>query len=483
MDQNWTLATILDAVGVPQSEQFHHIPITSIQTNPHHCSEGALFIVYPFVLRHLGYERERPALLDAVASGASAVVTTLSRNLFQSPVPVLRVNDIYAVIAKLTVFARQEFAGRVIAITGSVGKTSTKDVIANALSQFGTTHKTLGTENSIGLLCKTIVNAPKTSDFLVLEIGSTESGHINRIRYAPPEIGIVTFVTKSRHREIYGGDSEILKEKLSLFDHLTGAKIAITHETVVEQDRKERNLLADKDINRLITVGLSDHNDIYCTDIRFDGVKSQGVMHVFGTRYPFRLNLPAPHFVNNAMYAAATASVLDLSVEKAIGSLTDITLTEQRIERSRVRLNNGDFEFIDDSYNNGADSTRALLKVLSYRTASRKVFIWSFMGGYDERAAEVHAAMAAEIYATGIDSLIFVGDKAKDVCEAHQFPEFTNFPDWPSLALEIPNLVKANDLVVLKNRDLKNLTNMSEVIKKLGDCYPAGQWKIEDNQA
>jgi UDP-N-acetylmuramoyl-tripeptide--D-alanyl-D-alanine ligase len=483
MEQNWTLATILNAVGVPRPERFNHIPISSIQTNPQHCSEGSLFIADPFVLGLLGYERLRPALMDAVASGASAVVTTLSKSLFQPTIPVLRVKNIYAFIAKLTVFARQDFAGRVIAITGSVGKATTKDVVANALSQFGTTHKTLGTENSIGFLCKTIMNAPKTSDFLVLEIGSTESGHIDRIRFSPPEIGIVTYVTKSRHRKIYGGDSEILKEKLSLFDHLTGAKIAITHETVVEQDRQERNLLADKDINRLITVGLSDHNDIYCTDIRFDGVKSQGVMHVFGARYPFRLDLPAPHFVNNAMYAAATASVLDLSVEKAIGSLTDLTLTKRRIERSRVRLKNGDFEFIDDSYNNGADSTRALLKALSYRKAPRKVFIWSFMGGYDERAADVHAAIAAEIYAIGINSLIFVGDKAKEVCDAHRFPEVTNFPDWPSLALEISNLVKADDLVVLKNRDLKNLTDMSEVIKNLGDCYPAGQWRIEDNQA
>jgi len=377
MDGTWTLNTIFDALGISQPANLPHVLISNVQTNPTNCSANSFFIPTAFSLQKLGYESEISAIKDAIANGAAAVITHQEQFPFSSAIPIIRVKDSRRVLAMLSIYARREFVGKIIAVTGSVGKTTTNDMVSSGLSKFGSSYKTVKSNNPLSGVCMTMINAPFDNDYVTLEIGSMGPGHIRQAEFIQPNIGIITNVWPSAHLENYPDEEALFREKASLLDLLVGPKIGIIHESVRDADRKAGGVIADKQLGRLITIGSTCDNDIYCENAHFDGIKSTGVMWVFGTPYPFELDLAGAHFIDSAMFAVATAAALDQDVSIVIASFANPNVTGRRLERYCIKLKDGNIEFIDDSYNASPVSVRALINTLSLRKAPRKVFVWA----------------------------------------------------------------------------------------------------------
>jgi UDP-N-acetylmuramoyl-tripeptide--D-alanyl-D-alanine ligase len=480
MDGTWTLNTLFDALDIPPPENLPHVPISSVQTNPSNCSANCLYIPNAFALQKLGYKNEFSALKEAITNGAAAAITHHRRLPFRSPVPVLYVKDASKVYAMLSIYARRRFAGKVVAVTGSVGKTTTKDIVGNGLSKFGSSYKTEESFNALSGVCRAMINAPFDGDYLTLEIGASEPGHLRRARFVGPHIGIVTNVWASAHLDSYQDKEALFREKVSLLDHLVGPKIGIIHESVRDADRDAGGIIASKQLGRLITVGSTPDNDIYCENTHFDGIKSTGVMRVFATPYPFELDLPGAHFIDGAMFAVATAVALELDVSTMVASFAKPKITGSRLERYRIKLKDGDVEFIDDSFNASPVSVRALVNTLSLRQAPRKVFIWGDMKGLGDLTAFYHSQIASMIGPDNIDLVVTIGDQTEKACKGLPISNKLHFSDPVAVLPVIPELLQAGDLVAMKGSGLLKLNRIADVIKLLGPSAAAGSWRIED---
>jgi len=488
---NWTTETIFQALGATVPAGYPRFAINAVQLDPDECSPGSLFVPCSYQLSRLKrWHSEEAAIESAFNRGASAALTNLARVDFSGSVPVIRVASATGSAAEPTVgalvamarFARSAFCGKVIAVTGSVGKTTTKDMIHHAIAPHRRSFKTAGNRNSIAGICQTIVNLPADSQFCVVEVGATQSGHLRHAAIARPNIGIVTNVGLS-HLENYGSGEDILREKISLFDHLEGERIGFLHSSVVEADNARESLISRKNLSRVITVGSRPGNDIHVTDLNFDGISTEGTMSIFGRLHRFRLPLPGRHFVDSAMFAAGVGSVSGVDVESVLAALATATPASRRCERFKVVLPAGAIELIDDSFNASPASVAALLDTLGQRTARRKVFVFGDMLELGAHAESLHREMSPLIDRAGIDLLITVGRYSEFADGSMPDSSTWHFPDATAASRAVPGLLEPLDLVAVKGSNAVGLDKVVAAIFEAGDGVPAGSWRIESDAA
>jgi UDP-N-acetylmuramoyl-tripeptide--D-alanyl-D-alanine ligase len=476
MDWVWTTETLAQILAWRLPANLPRISITSVQAIPDACSPGALFVPLPFQMKVRGLGSEAEAIATAIGYGASLALTTVPQLPGPLGAPVLRVAPpLIGTLVKLAQFARSRYRGKVIALTGSVGKTTTKDLLHHVLSTAGTSFKTPANHNSIGGVCTTLINRPLKNDFLVVEVAASRKGHLGHAGVARPHIGLVTNVGIS-HLVHYNDRKELFREKVSLFDHLEGDRIGIVHRSVLDADRNE-GLIRAKGLSRLVTVGTEPDNDIYCSELNFDGVATTGNMSVFGKTHRFRLPL-AGHFVDSAMFGMAVAAVLDLDMESALAALSTMVPSPRRCERHRIATEGGAMELIDDSFNAAPDSVSALLRILERRAAARKVFVFGDMKWLGAGTVQYHEAIAPLLARAGVDLLVTVGALARMAAGASRAA--IHFPDADEAAAGLPALLKPGDLIAVKASQAVHLEKAVQAILAIGQSTPVTAWRIEN---
>ncbi len=487
----WTSKSIYEALGSPAPAGAPSFTIDAVRLNPDECSPGSLFVPCAYNLWRLGrWPNEEAAIMAAVRRGATAAFTNLPHAHFPVAAPILRLaagpdaapEPTVGALVAMGRYARSQFDGTVVAITGSVGKTTTKDLVHHVLARQRSAFKTVGNRNSIAGICQTMANLPLDSDFCVVEVGATESGHMNHARVVRPQIAIVTNVGLS-HVENYRGPDDVAREKLSLFDHLDGERVGLLHSSIIEKNEAWHALARGKNLSRLITVGFRPQDDIHVADLHFDGIASEGTISVFGHPYRFQLPLPGRHFVGSAMFAAGVASVAGLDMDIAMGALADAMPSAQRSERFRLAIPGGVVELIDDSFNAAPDSVTALLDAMGRRNAGRKVLIIGDMLELGSQSESSHAALAAPIGRAGIDLLMTVGDYAQLAGRDMPTRARKHFPDAAAARAAVAGLLRPSDLVAVKGSSGVGLVKVVTAIRELGTCSPAGSWRIEQEMA
>jgi UDP-N-acetylmuramoyl-tripeptide--D-alanyl-D-alanine ligase len=477
VDWTWTEEIVVNALGGPSPARLPQISITSVHCKPDECSPGVLFVPLPIALKRQGFEREEEAIAAAIESGASMALTNLWQLPFRPRVPVMRAAPTIAALIKLAQFARSGYRGKVVAVTGSVGKTTTTALVHHMLSHAGLSFKSPG--NTIEAVCEVAINRPIKSHFTITEIESTRPGHLRHAGIARPHVGIVTNVGLS-HLANYRRAEDILREKVSLFDHLEGERVGIIHRSVLDADRASEGLIRSKGLSRLITVGKESNNDIHLTDMTFDGTASAGTMSVLGRLYRFRLSLPGQHFVDNAMFAVAVGSALSLDIDPLIASFTTAMPSSRRFERHRIATKAGVIELIDDSYNAAPDSVSALLDTLGKRVVRRKVFIFGDMLELGNHSAQLHEAIAPIVKRAGVDLLVTVGAFAHLAGSQGASNEIASFANADAASAALPSLIESWDLVAVKASNAIGLETVVSAIRAMGESTPAMAWRIED---
>jgi len=487
----WTTDSIFEALGSALPAGMRPLTIDAIRLDPDECSPGSLFVPSTYSLSRIGrWPNEEAAILAAIGRGASAALTNLTRTKFNVAVPVLRlasgpsatVEPTVGALIAMARYARAAFGGRVIAITGSVGKTTTKDMVHHVLAQHRRSFKTAANRNSIAGICQTVINLPSDSEYCVLEVGATQRGHMRHALVARPEIGIVTNVGLS-HLENYGSAHEIAQEKLSLFDHLEGERIGFLGSGILEGDGALRSLVREKGVYRLITVGFRRDDDIHVSDVESDGVSSAGTMSIFGRPVRFRLPLPGRHFLSSAMFAAGVGCMSGLDADAAVGALATAMPTERRSERFKILRADGAIELIDDSYNAAPASVEALLDALGLRTARRKVLVLGDMLELGACAASIHEEIAQHVGRVGIDLLVTVGELSELAAAGMPIAATRHFADALAASRAVPGLLRASDLVAVKGSSAVGLDKVVAAIAQAGSCSPAGSWRIDRDTA
>lgn len=351
---------------------------------------GDLFV--PIVAERDGHD----FVADAVGNGAVAYLSSRGR-VSGVVATCIEVADTSAALIDAARWARGLFpAGTVaVGITGSVGKTSTKDLVAAAVGSARRVTANVKSFNNEQGLPVTILNAPLDTEVLVLEMGMRGFGQIDALcRIARPSIGVVTRVGEA-HTSLVGGLDGVARAKGELVEALPTHGVA-----VLNADDDRVSAMRSRTTARVITYGESARSDVRITDLVLDHFgRPRFTVHVDADSVEVGLAIPGRHMAGNAAAAMAVGSILGVSLGAMAAALGEARLSDHRLAAVRTR---GGADLLDDSYNANPTSVAAALDVLAAMKAERRVAVLGIMAELDDPPSS-HAAIARYAADLGIE--------------------------------------------------------------------------------
>ncbi len=342
----------------------------------------------------------------AVASGAAGVVATKELSL---DVPVFKVEDTVRALQDLARFHRLRFDVPVIAITGSNGKTTTKDMVAAALSQEYEVLKTQGNfNNEIGLPL-TLLQMTSEHQAAVVEMGMRGKGQIRELmRVACPTMGVVTNVGET-HMELLGSIEAIAAAKAELVEELpAGAAIVLNH------DNEHVRAMAKLAKGKVVFYGFAGEIDVKA--LKSSHREGRTNITLSSSQGEWQLEIPVSgrHNVSNALAAIAVAEKLGVSRKKIAAGLAALELSAMRLHLER----RGEFCIINDAYNASPMSMLAALDALQEIAAGRKIAVLGDMLELGAVSVEAHVRVGKCLAQSDVAALIALGTEAKHLAEA-----------------------------------------------------------------
>lgn len=447
----WRLSELADVLGVdrPALDDNREVLITSVDVDPGRCEPGSLFVP----ARGISDGTQQKLIRSALTYGAVAALASQDTPRLSNGVPVLRVPELMPALRRLGDLSRKKSQACVIAVTGSVGKSTTKDMIRHALSHVGFTYATKGNYNGNVGFPAALASLPEEARFAILEMSAARKGAIaKRAKAASPAIGIVTNVGDS-HGQFLKDKNAILEEKLSLLDHLDPAGTAILGRSVLEQDRDGPQILGKKRKFNIVTVGYSEDDDVYIKYVRQGVGSTVATLRVAGLDYSFLLPMPGAQFVQNAAFCVAAAHASGVDPSLALSSLASFESARGRAVRWRVAFQEPRriLEVIEDCQNSSPASVSALLGYLGGRKPKRKVLVFGDMLELGEREEQLHIDMAKHILKSEVDLLLTVGPRSKKVAmHLGSRVASRSYADVDGLVSDAGSLFEHGDLVALK---------------------------------
>lgn len=319
---------------------------------------------------------------------------------------IIVVEDTIEALADIATYRRMLFGKDfpVIGVTGSVGKTSTKDIIANVVSQKYKTLKTQGNNNNNIGLPFTIFNL-KDQEAAVIEMGMNHFGEISKLtKIAKPTISVITNIGTS-HIGNLGSRENILKAKLEILEGMDKKVLVINN----DNDLLHKFYLENKDVE-IHTYGIENESEVTAENIVLNENESEFVCNIKGEKFNVKVPVGGIHFVYNALCAATVGTLLGLSKEQIENGIKTFELTKKRMDITELK--NG-VTIINDSYNASFESMQASLKYLSGLNAKRKIAVLGDMFELGEYSKELHEKVGKEVVKNKIDILVCCGDNAK----------------------------------------------------------------------
>jgi UDP-N-acetylmuramoyl-tripeptide--D-alanyl-D-alanine ligase len=387
----WTAAELVEATGGALSRPFDADGL-SIDTRT--LAQGELFVALQ------GEGRDGHAFVrDALAKGASGAMVHAD-----SPGPVLRVDDTLAGLTRMGGYARWRFGGRLVAVTGSVGKTTTKEMLRLVLSAFGPTHAAVASYNNHWGVPLTLARMPRDAAFGVAEIGMNHVGEIAPLaRLARPHVAVITTVAKA-HVGHLGSIEAIADEKASIMSGLEPGGIAVLPADCVELPR----LRAGAGEATVLTFGADAEADVRLVHLEADADGSLIHVDLLGHTASLRLNAPGQHMAMNALATLAVVTALGLEPARAIEVLETFEPLTGRGARREIPVGCGTALLLDESYNGNGASMRAALDVLRLQPARRRIAVLGDMLELGDEGPAEHRALAEAVVAS-VDCLFTCG--------------------------------------------------------------------------
>ncbi len=324
-------------------------------------------------------------VMDALARGAAGAMVHRTDEL-PADAPLLVVDDTLTGLQALGQAGRARFTGKLLAVTGSVGKTTTKEMLRAALSAFGPTHAAEASYNNHWGVPLTLARLPADAAFCIAEIGMNHAGEIAPLaRLAAPHVAIVTAVA-SAHIGHLGSLEAIADEKASIFQGLEPGGIA-----VLPKDSSLLARMAEAAPGRVMTFGRTERADAQL--LRVAPVRAS----VLGKDVEFLLGAPGEHMALNAVAALAACAALGLDVAIAAAALATFRPIAGRGMQRRIR--GGEILLLDESYNASSASVRAALGVLA-ALPGRRVAVLGDMLELGEFGPAEHAGLAPDVAAS-----------------------------------------------------------------------------------
>ncbi len=324
---------------------------------------------------------------------------------------VVRVDDSRKALAAIAAEHRTRMAARVVGITGSCGKTSTKDMLAAVVGPHrNTVASPRSFNNDIGVPLSLLAMQPQ-SEVAVVEIGTSGPGEIAALSaIARPEIGVLTCVSEA-HLKGLGSLEGVAREKASLFEGVGVAGDPRRGVAVLNiDDATCRRIAADLE-QRVVTIALNREADWRATDVHSHGL---GTSFRLNEEHPVTLSRIGSHNVYNALSTIAVAVELGLPLDDVIAGLSHLPASARRLEPKQF----GGVRVFDDTYNMNPASARAALAALAgIRSKGRRIVVFGEMLELGRRSGALHRALGVEVARSCVDLLVTVGEGASPIAD------------------------------------------------------------------
>jgi UDP-N-acetylmuramoyl-tripeptide--D-alanyl-D-alanine ligase len=438
---------VRDPVADPAAMVTGPVVIDSRQAEP-----GSLFAALPG-LRADGHDFAP----QAVAAGATAVLASRPPG-----VPALIVPDVPAALAALARAVVDRLPGLTIAaITGSAGKTTTKDLAAQLIERLGPTVSPRNSYNNEIGHPLTVLRVTRETRYLVAEMSARGAGHIAALcEISPPQLGAVLCVGLA-HAGMFGSIDDVAAAKAELPEALPANGVA-----VLNADDPRVLAMAGRTRARVVTFGQSPGADVRAGGITLDEAGRARFTLVTGAgQAPVRLQLHGGHNVTNALAAAALAGQLGMETSAVADGLS------AAVARSRWRMEvterNDGVTVVNDAYNANPEALRAALSALVTMARGRRAFaVLGPMSELGEQADELHEQAGLAAAGAGLAGLIVVGQEAAPMLTGAKADpawhgELLQVPDAPAAVAAVEERVRPGDVVLVKASRAANLQRVA----------------------
>ena len=396
------------------------------------------------------------AFKNAFENGASAVIS--DRDIDDSEHIIIKVKDTLKALQDMAHYLRKHRKVKVVGITGSVGKTSTRDMVYSVIKQQYKTLKTEGNyNNSIGLPL-TILRL-KDEQVMVLEMGMNHLKEMEELSMiACPDISAITNVGTAHIGEL-GSRENILKAKMEIINGMSDNSMLVIN--------NDNDMLSTVEVGRLnlIRVGIDNGVDFKANNVVLSDEGSTFDFEYKGKVYFVDVPVPGKHFVMNALIAIAIGLQLDISPEQCIKGVKEFELTRNRMDIVELKNN---ITLIDGTYNASEDSMKSSIDVLATYTR-RKIAVLADMLELGKYSEQLHRNIGMYVAKNKIDILVAVGKESKyiidaaskagvkQICYCNSNEEVINY---------LEKIIQSNDVILFKGSNGMKLGNVVALMKE-----------------
>jgi UDP-N-acetylmuramoyl-tripeptide--D-alanyl-D-alanine ligase len=410
-------------------------------------------------------------IVGALKAGAAAAVASRRPERLPTDAALLLVSDTMTALEGLGRAARRRTEAIFLAVTGSVGKTGTKEMLRLALASAGATYASTGNLNNQWGVPLSLANMPRDTAFGVFELGMNHAGEIGPLSLqVRPRIAIITTVEPA-HLEFFASVEAIADAKAEIFEGMDKDGVAILNRDNAHFDR-----LADaarrQGVGRIVGFGRHAEAEARLLDCTADATGSRVSASILGERVDYRLAVPGQHWAINSLAALAAAKLAGARLVVAAAALANLAPLKGRGQRLHIHMSGGAFELIDESYNASPAAVRAAFAVLGQvqpGAGGRRIAVLGDMRELGPDAAQMHAALAADLQAAGIDLAFTAGPLMAALNKALPAKRRgSHAADSNALVPAIVAAVRPGDVVLVKGSLGSRMAPIVEALKALG---------------
>lgn len=389
----------------------------------------------------------------ALAAGASAALVHRRPSDTSADAPLLMVRDTMAALEAVAAAARARTEARFVAVTGSVGKTGTKEALRLALESQAVTYASQGNLNNQWGVPLSLARMPRDTVYGVFELGMNHPGEIRALtRQVRPDVAVITTV-EAAHLEFFGTVEAIADAKAEIFEGMNRAGVAVLNRDNAQYDRLVGRAKA-QGLARIIGFGRHPDAQARLIDCTLHSTCSAVTASILGEKLEYCIGTPGIHWVINSLAVLAAVSAIGADPRSAAASFAGLAAPKGRGQRRRIALAAGAFHLIDESYNASPVAVRAALAVLGRATTGptgRRIAVIGDMLELGEAGPRLHAELAPDILRAGVDLVFTAGPLSAELFKALP-PERrgAHAPDTTALAPIVAGAVRPGDVVLVK---------------------------------
>ncbi|PSJ64880.1 UDP-N-acetylmuramoylalanyl-D-glutamyl-2,6-diaminopimelate--D-alanyl-D-alanine ligase [Kumtagia ephedrae] len=411
----------------------------------------------------------------AIKAGAALLVVAQGKlpALGRLTVPMIVVPDVLVALEKAGMAARARSKAKIIAVTGSVGKTTTKEALRHVLSAAGKVHASDKSFNNHWGVPLTLARMPADCDYAVFEIGMNHPGEIRPlVKMVRPHVAIVTLIAAA-HLGFFNSLDEIARAKAEIFEGIEPNGYALLNRDDGRWKLLER-LARDAGVKNVVGFGENARAQVRLTKCELAADHSLISVKIGGKEIEARVGAPGRHFVQNALAVLGAARLVGADLKAVVAALAELVPETGRGRQHRLGTESGAFTLIDESYNANPASMKAAIELLEATPVTaegRRIAVLGDMLELGSHSAKLHAGLARVISETHTDIVLMAGPQMKNLADTLPGDIRKEYrPSVDDLKPILLDAVRPGDVVMVKSS--KGI-GFSKLVEALLNRFPA----------